>query len=112
MKRLTPDDTATQQAIDALLDATDTTLDKMWRYKSLGKTLGQIHADLPDKRNVSINLRGEEVAIIKAAATEAGLTSAGYLRTCLARCILADHPDMTGADLPSFFAELARLQRD
>jgi len=97
-------DLETDADIDAALDADDETLNRMWRYRALGKTLGQL-AYVPKVGIARLQLKGEDFKLVRAAAQDKGLSVNAYLRTCLARCLIADY-GLDPPDIPSLARDL------
>jgi hypothetical protein len=93
-----------ETAIDAALDADDETLHRMWRYRALGATLGQL-AYVPPNGKASVQLKGEDFRLVRAAAVDKGLSVHAYLRTCIARCLIADY-GLEPPDIPSLARDL------
>ena len=96
--------------LDAVLDADDPTLYRMWRYRALGATMGQL-AHVPQVSNVQLQLKDNDVRIVKAAARDKGLNVHAYLRSCVARCLIADY-GLEPPDIPSLARDLGAWADD
>lgn len=101
------DDPIDPAVVDELLNADDPTLDRYWRYKVLGRTMGQITAALPRKNQVRFEANTDDYRVVVAAARHAGLSVAAYTRQAVARAILLDF-DLDPTDIPSLARDVGR----
>lgn len=85
-----PDDP--DELLERALDAQDATTNRMWRHRVRGNTVGMIAARLDEPRR-SIQLRPPvaEARLVAQVARQRGLTTAAYVRQCVATSLVEEH---------------------
>lgn len=88
-----PDDDEALEAVEAAIDATDETTDRLWRHRLRGGTIAQVVAQYDETRTDVLRLRAPqaEYRIILRCARERGITPVQYLRQCLATSVVEEH---------------------
>jgi hypothetical protein len=77
--------------VDAILDADDPTLYRMWRHRALGATRGQALSTLNPKRSqILLKMPHVEYRIVDMVARSRGLSHYALVRQCIATHLIED----------------------